>query len=238
MNETQTHFSATCPYCSTRLRIRRVFAGQQVQCKHCNETFVAKETDEATSSGSGDGNPGQGSSPPADQERAVVTCPNCRTSLSIRRIYIGRQVRCKQCDENFLASDPSPMIAPSRESRLDVSGNNDESTALRTERDRLSSELQRLRDEHEKLETDHHRLSAEHDQLKSDLERLKEEGNSIRGSLDRATSELESIRAHLGDIEPASVRPLIEGHAALLAEVETLEQTIKNLRRRARGDGV
>ncbi len=130
MNETQTHFSATCPYCSTRLRIRRVFAGQQVQCKHCNETFVAKETNGAPPSGSGEGNPGQGSSPPAEQERTVVTCPNCRTSLSIRRIYIGRQVRCKQCDESFLASDSSPMIAPSRESHHDIVANNDESTAL------------------------------------------------------------------------------------------------------------
>ena len=90
MNETQTHFVASCPYCSTQLRIRRGFAGQQVQCKHCNETFVARETEGPAgepSSGVDTARPLPSSS--AQAERVVVTCPSCQAALSIRRVYLG-----------------------------------------------------------------------------------------------------------------------------------------------------
>ena len=52
MNETQTHFVAVAPIARPTLRIRRVFVGQQVQCKHCKEKFAARETDDPGTVGS------------------------------------------------------------------------------------------------------------------------------------------------------------------------------------------
>ena len=136
MNETQTHFVASCPYCSTQLRIRRVFAGQQVQCKHCNETFVAKETDGPATSASGEIDPVRPLPPLSQPERVVVSCPSCQAALSIRRVYLGRQVRCKQCDETFVASDSAASMALSQEARRDRNGKDTEHAALQAEVDR------------------------------------------------------------------------------------------------------
>ena len=37
----------------------------------------------------------------------MVTCPTCQTTLSVRHCCYRAQVRCKQCDETFLVSNPS-----------------------------------------------------------------------------------------------------------------------------------
>ncbi len=43
MLDTLTHFIAHCPRCSSGLKIRRAYLGQQVRCKQCDEIFVAAE---------------------------------------------------------------------------------------------------------------------------------------------------------------------------------------------------
>jgi predicted Zn finger-like uncharacterized protein len=230
MNETQTHFITSCPYCSTQLRIRRGFAGQHVQCKHCNETFVAKEADGPATAASGEVDPVRPLPPVSQEERVIVNCPSCQASLSIRRVYIGRQVRCKQCDEIFLASDSAAAIDLSPESRRDRDGIDTERAALQAEVDRLSSENQRLRDEHHSLRADRERTSTESERLKAELDRQKLEANRLRGALDRATTDLEGIRAHLGEISPAAVRPLFEERASLIAELDRLRDEIQVFR--------
>lgn len=227
MNETQTHFDASCPYCSTQLRIRRGFAGQHVQCKHCNETFVAKETDGPVGAASGEVDAVRPLPPASKEERVVVNCPSCQATLSIRRAYIGRQVRCKQCDEIFLASDSAAATDLSPEGRRDRDGDDTERVALQAEVDRLSSENQRLRNEHNSLSTDRERASTESERLKAELDRQELEANRLRGALDRATTDLEAIRAQLGEISPAAVRPLFEERASLIAEIDRLRDEIQ-----------
>ncbi len=133
MKTTQTHFVASCPYCSTQLRIRRDFAGQQVQCKKCTKTFAAKETDGPATAVPGEIGAVRLLPPASPVERVVVMCPSCQTPLSIRRVYIGRQVCCKQCNQTFLASDPAAATAVTPESRQDGNGNDTERAALQAE---------------------------------------------------------------------------------------------------------
>jgi predicted Zn finger-like uncharacterized protein len=230
MNETQTHFIASCPYCSTQLRIRRGFAGQHVQCKHCNETFMAKETDGPATLSSGEVDPVRPLPPVSREDRVVVNCPSCQATLSIRRTYIGRQVRCKQCDEIFLASDSAEAIDLSPEGRLDRDGDDTERAALQAEVDRISAENQRLRDEHNSLSSARERASTESERLKAELDRQELEADRLRGALDRATTDLEGIRAHLGEISPAAVRPLFEERASLIAEIDRLRDEIQVFR--------
>ncbi len=154
MSDAQTHFVAVCPHCSAGLKIRRAYIGQQVRCKRCDEVFVAEERPDG-----GGAVPGETPIPPVEKvERIIATCPRCRTTLSVRRAYIGRQVRCKQCDEAFLVADPSdiPPSAPS-----DNQAPADDGSAIdREELERLRGELDRVSGEYQRLETAHRELQA------------------------------------------------------------------------------
>ncbi len=140
MNDTQTHFVAVCPHCSTALKIRRVFVGQQVQCKHCEKAFVAEDAGlpGTVETGEAAAHPVQ---TPSTGERIVVTCPTCQTTLSVRRIYIGRQVRCKQCDDTFLVSDPTPGDLPSPSTQPDRFETDGRLESLQLEISHLNQEL-------------------------------------------------------------------------------------------------
>lgn len=37
-----------------------------------------------------------------------ATCPHCSTSYSLAETQIGKNVRCKQCTETFVVSEPTP----------------------------------------------------------------------------------------------------------------------------------
>src|SRR5262249_44433998 len=156
MNDTQTHFLAHCPHCSAGLRVRRTYRGQQVKCKQCDQVFVGEEGQDG-----GEGVRGGAGPPPlpvAQAERIVVSCPSCRSALSVREAYIGRQVRCKQCDEPFVISAPSaprhPDLEPTRAPADDG-------------REVLREELERLRGELEQSTAENRRLGAAHDQLQA-----------------------------------------------------------------------
>ncbi len=41
MMASSRHFIAGCPNCATKLKINRLYAGCEVMCKHCRETFLA-----------------------------------------------------------------------------------------------------------------------------------------------------------------------------------------------------
>ncbi len=189
MNDTQTHFVAVCPHCSTALRIRRVFAGQQVQCKHCEKTFVAEDAESPGTAGSVDGGASPSAPTSAQSERIVVTCPTCQTNLSVRRVYIGQQVRCKQCDETFLVTDPPARVMPTLGSRADRPETDVSYEALQVEISRRNQELQ-----------------ASRNQLQAEIDRAK----SVQANLDRLmveNQELESrARSAPGRRQPACFR--------------------------------
>ena len=51
--------------------------------------------------------------PPDPVERIVAVCPSCDASLSVRRIYIGLPIVCKQCQHTFLLRDETAEQAES-----------------------------------------------------------------------------------------------------------------------------
>ncbi len=188
MNDPQTHFVAVCSHCSTALKVRRVFAGQAVRCKHCEKTFVAEETDVPDTKGSEE-TVAQPVPDPSKEERITVSCPSCQTTLSVRRVYIGRRVRCKQCDEPFLVSDPTAADQPSHADQADRPETNGAHEAVQAEISRRSQELQAAHDQHQ----------AERDRARS-----------LQANLDRLSSEnqeLEAANARLqAEVRPALVR--------------------------------
>ena len=45
----------------------------------------------------------------------IRECPTCGRRLQIRVEYLGRTVRCKHCEAQFEASDPSTSSAPAEQ---------------------------------------------------------------------------------------------------------------------------
>src|SRR5262245_5057511 len=110
MSEPGTHLLAVCPKCETHLRVSRDFLGQQLRCKRCNHKFTVGEMIQPMTPGTGE-YVAPAIKPPSPDDRIVVVCPGCQSSLRVRRVYIGHHVRCKQCEHTFLvASPPKPTV--------------------------------------------------------------------------------------------------------------------------------
>ncbi len=111
MNASGKHFIASCPNCATKLKIKRKYAGLEVMCRHCRETFlVPNDVPPAGASGNevvGEPAPGALSTP----ERVACVCPTCLAVLSIRRVYIGSAVKCAQCSAAFMVPEPAEEAA-------------------------------------------------------------------------------------------------------------------------------
>jgi chromosome segregation ATPase len=198
MRDAQSHYFSHCPHCSAGLRIRRVYLGQQVLCKHCDQVFVALEGPDE-----GGGVPGATPAlplPVGPDERIDVTCPNCNAALSVRRDCLGRQVRCKQCDLPFVVADlPGPRPSGLEQDRFQA-GNGpdvqrDELQRLRSEREQICGENQRLQAARDQIRAEHERLQAAHGEIEAAHVRLQASHADLR-TADRAlASEIEELRA-------------------------------------------
>ena len=108
MHETRNHFVAICPGCSASLRVNRKTqrpgrqtANLQAQSapERASGPFTPNVRRKVTA--------GSSIQPPPPIDRINAQCPSCQATLSVRRIYIGNQVRCKQCGGTFLVREPA-----------------------------------------------------------------------------------------------------------------------------------
>jgi hypothetical protein len=108
------HFTVVCPKCLNGLRVRSVYNGHHVRCKFCQHKFLAQAIESEGSSSSTElpapvAHRSQvqavagGVQEEADP-RIRLACPQCRSTLKIRRSYDGRHIRCKRCDHKFRVS--------------------------------------------------------------------------------------------------------------------------------------
>lgn len=123
MNATQTHFVTVCPHCSTGLKVRRVYLGQQVVCKHCRLEFLGEAGDRTSTMTFGNGEAGARFPTFSQGDRIDVKCPSCETTLRVRRHYIGHNVICRECERTFLVPHstgflPNSAVVDSRRTPL------------------------------------------------------------------------------------------------------------------------
>jgi len=244
MSETHSHFVTVCPNCSTKLRVNRKHIGQDVTCKHCEHTFRAGQTNDPIAPSSGEGMAGPSIQAAQPEDRIALTCPSCQATLSVRRIYVGNQVRCKQCGNTFLVSAPaqpqpepagtappgiSAMSSPPGDIKHEIPGTETAHESLRIQHDQLLADREQLQAahnqldaEHNRLRTEHERLRTEHEQLRTEHEQLRTEYRQLCEQKDSLTMDLDTIRAGLGTISPAEIRPLAEERDSLRAEVRRL----------------
>ncbi len=130
--------------------------------------------------------------------RVLVICSSCKSTLSVKRIYLGNPIQCKQCGELFwvpadVDAGAMPVVArsyaptSSRLSQTDDDNVKQEAgttdTAILQQISQLLATGNELRTANEKLDAANQELTAERDALAAQLEsaeRLIAVGNELR----------------------------------------------------------
>jgi ribosomal protein L37AE/L43A len=193
MKASSRHLIARCPNCAAKLRINRLYAGYEVMCKHCRETFLAPASE-----------------PPADPsrsapesllapeslgtpERVAVGCPTCRAVLSVRRVYCGQTVQCAQCQSDFIVAEPDGAKEPvsrSQDAQRARRRDRDAQDQLVLELDQRDAELAAALRERDSLVQELEQRAAQLDELVAERERVAEELQEQSLAL----AELEQLR--------------------------------------------
>jgi chromosome segregation ATPase/ribosomal protein L37AE/L43A len=146
----------------------------------------------------------------AQAERIVVDCPSCQATLSVRRIYLGRQILCKQCNHAFRA--PARATPQAKSAVTDNHGGTSKTSLQQPD---IEGGSRVTVSEYDQLRTEHDRQAAAHTHYKLKSEQVGEE-------LRRVTSDLDRIRTHPGTVAPEDVRSLAAERESLRAEVKRL----------------
>ncbi|MFI5457992.1 MAG: hypothetical protein ACHRXM_21335 [Isosphaerales bacterium] len=179
------------------------------------------------SSSSDEGMDGPSIQPAPPTDRIAVKCPSCQATLSVRRVYIGNQVRCKQCDETFLVSVPAEPQLKSDDEHIKTADGLLK-TALQDQREAAEQSSRLYQDRNQEL-------TAAHAGLKSDYESLLDSG---RLQQERWTEQLREQHAHSDetarppdpspseDLSRSPDRPTAEG------ELQAARDQVADLERR------
>ena len=156
-------------------------------------------------------------------ERIAIVCPSCEATLSVRRIYVGHQILCKQCSHTFLLRDsakPQPISADDSDDDGDMLQTGLHEPDINGRNRVLEFEYDQLRTEH-----DLHAAEHAHDKLNfhlgpvapEDVRNLAEERESLRAEVNR-----------LGDANQV-LRSEISAQKHLAAELERWESDLATL---------
>ncbi len=173
-------------------------------------------------------------------DRILVTCPHCKTVLSVRRKYVGDAVRCKRCSRKFLlpAAVDNPPI-PVYEGTPAVAPSDSPQSSVNSPNQRTGAASSGLLDHLAKFVSSYDELRSAHDQLQTEHIRAKTERNDVHEQLKHATDELNTIRAELGTIAPADVQSLVCEREALSVEVRRIQdESQASLAERARHENL
>ena len=254
MNATQSHFVTVCPHCLTGLKVRRAYLGQPVVCKQCSEQFMGKELDGPSTIVFGAGEAGARTPTPPQPDRIIATCPNCQATLRVRRLYIGNNVICKECERTFLVLPPAEDQSnpafdgpwQAEHDRLQVAHReleaehgrlaglleqrNMDLDAARAQQDRLGLEREKAVVEAEQLRTEGSRLRSEIEELRRAVEQAEQ---AHREELSRLDDQVRQARDQAQDAERlrGQCDQLRSEGDQLRAECDQLRSGVENLRR-------
>jgi ribosomal protein L37AE/L43A len=164
--------------------------------------------------------------------RVVVTCSSCKATLSVRRVYVGNAVACKQCGHiftvpSYVEAAPISVVdrtigrLPGRPSQAEVD------VGVRNQRPggfdmAALNQLVQIISGGNDLRTAYDRLQAEQSGLRANQVELG-------ARLESVASELNAIRASLGSISATDVRSLAAERDQLSAVVQALREENRDL---------
>ncbi len=170
------------------------------------------------------------SQPVLQPERIIVHCPHCKSTLRIRRAYIGGVVRCKQCNQDFLVAPPEGIQpAPISDGSSGFEPTRSHQVGSSTPGDQGAGAMGPLLDQLAGLVAVHEELRSAHQELLAERNGARDELESTRTSLSRTSGELEAIRAALGTMASDVVSALSASTEPLGAELKALRAENQNL---------
>src|SRR5262249_30827349 len=113
--------------------------------------------------------------------RVFVTCPHCKTTLSVRSVHIGNPVRCKHCNQKLVVpTSPDVQPTPIYEGSTEIpstashqSGLNLPSGGRAGADGSLLNQVACFIAAHAELRSVHERTCAENLQLREDLANIR-----------------------------------------------------------------
>ena len=219
MSEIDTHFVMVCPSCSASVRINRNHIGQSVACNHCNHVFRAIPMNDPIAPGSETVTAGPSIQSAQSEDRIVIACPSCETTLRVRRKYIGSEVRCNHCQNTFIIRDPE---------QNDPLGFSlfDEGPTLEINRQSIRIPPETATGNLEQIEPPRDHIDVEPDRPKTDYEQLQAAYSQLSEQNDRLTTDLETIRADLGKMSVKELHAYGEERELLRAEIKRLRDHV------------
>ncbi len=169
--------------------------------------------------------------------RVVAVCPICKAALSVRRVYLGTPVRCKQCGQVFTV--PADVVAPPEPARGGTAAHapgqapQDEvkpgSKRAGIGAQTILDQLAKLVAQQETLRLEYDQLQAERDELRADRDRLKlheadlgavsAERDALATKLAEVSSELNVARNEVLRLNSPDLTPP-DGPSALAPQLE------------------
>ena len=143
-------------------------------------------------------------SPPVP--RVVVVCPGCKATLSVKRVYVGNTVRCKQCEHEFRVpapADSQPQHADggatlgqaSHPQGVEVEAGRQRAGAGEKE---LLSQIGKLLGRNKELRSAYRQLEAQRDDLIANQDELAAKHKS---ELEAARAAHVPLNTQIGDLE-------------------------------------
>src|SRR5208337_2601756 len=173
MSEKPSHFVAVCPNCLVSLKVRLVYSGSPVRCKHCDHKFCALGPDHSVTPSSEKYQAGPLNTPGSEAERADA---EPRTADQ-RPESAGELAAMREENERLGA-------------RLETL--QQDHAGIQSERDSLLVQLEQFRGDHDRLRSEHEQDRQEHQRLRDELaEQLRQRDNELATKLD----ELERLAA-------------------------------------------
>ena len=227
MSETPSHFVAVCPSCLVSLKVRLVYSGSPVRCKHCDHKFCALGPDHSVTPSSEKYQAGPLNTPGSEAERADA---EPRTADQ-RPESAGELAAMREENERLGA-------------RLETL--QQDHAGIQSERDSLLVQLEQFRGDHDRLRSEHEQDRQEHQRLRDELASIRDalgglspeeivvfrasaeqahgdERSRLEEQLHLAREELDSARSEIGVLQ-ARLSELLDLHDQLKADpLEAIE---------------
>lgn len=226
-----------CPHCLAHLNVRRAYAGEHVQCRKCDNTFLVPNIMEPPT--------------PANQELPQVDLFNQHYG-KFDDLRSGSR-ESQETTEPAESAEQLAAIAGEVDKLLEeLNSLREDHDRIQAERDAVSHQLEQLRGEHDRLKSQRETDRQQHQRLAAELATIREAlGSSTpdepdqfkteRGSL---TSEIDRLREQVRTLEAAlSARGSADGFHArrdhelrmahelgdrLKEQVQQLDVTLRN----------
>ena len=112
-DDERRYIRVTCPTCRALLHPRVEHAGRHVRCPDCYAAVLVPQPPPPEPPAKPRRDPGEykvsgAEQPPERSDVFVILCPTCRARLSPRLSFVGKRVRCPDCEAVIVVPAPPP----------------------------------------------------------------------------------------------------------------------------------